>query len=358
MLGKRIWHLLSNPWNSAITEYALSSAQALSLSGFQNFFTALSGSPAEKRATALNLETFSIDGFTPRYYFKLKTLAKHLMPDYIFVYGGKETAFTRLLGHPRVIRFRGDARDVNFKPEGLYYNLTQKHLAGLFFPCNLIASSFSSSNLPKKVIPLGLDPEKFKIFPSNTEKNRLNIHLIARFDPIKGHKKFFKLFSILLKEWNQKQKPFLNIMGQEEGITTKEMCLFADSYGLMKGRDYQITPYRVDNIQNVMSQSDLIVIPSEGSEVICRVAEESLMCGSPVLVSGAGALDEVLKEKIFGASYKGFEEKESTELLLNTLESSSKETNTEKTNRSKLAQEIFSLKKMGENFKNFLLELS
>jgi hypothetical protein len=39
--GRVVWILCSNRWNSAITEYALSAARALKLSGWSVFFSGL-----------------------------------------------------------------------------------------------------------------------------------------------------------------------------------------------------------------------------------------------------------------------------------------------------------------------------
>jgi glycosyltransferase involved in cell wall biosynthesis len=43
-----------------------------------------------------------------------------------------------------------------------------------------------------------------------------------------------------------------------------------------------------------MSGAVLGVVPSLGSEIICRVAEEFLLCGTPVAVSAAGSLPEII----------------------------------------------------------------
>src|SRR5690606_765274 len=61
----RCWHLISNRWNSAITEYALNAARALSLKGADNLFSPLAGSPAEERAREYDLRVATFARFDP-----------------------------------------------------------------------------------------------------------------------------------------------------------------------------------------------------------------------------------------------------------------------------------------------------
>ena len=357
-MRKRVWHLLSNPWGSAITQYALHTAQALKDKGYQCALTPLTGSPAEKSAKELRIPSMSIKNFSAFSFPKLLAYHKEINPDYIFVYGGKETSFTKTIKHPRIIRFRGDARDKDTNPKSFSYRFSQGHIKAILTPCNVIAENFKDAGAKLASIPLGIDEKKFNPKFERKPEGRINLHLIARLDPIKGHREFLKLFSKLLIRWKEPKRPFLNFLGQEENLTAKELRESSEGFGLVPGRDFQITPYRVNNIENVYSQTDLIVIPSLGSEVICRVAEESLMCGTKIFVSGAGALEETLLHDGFGSSYKGLNESESLNLFEKTLLKASTESLADKEERSKLATEAFSLKTMGNSLEKFLLELS
>ena len=71
-MKKKAWHLLSNPWNSAITEYALSASLALSLENYENVLTPLEGSSAELRGKLLEVRVFSVKNFSPFSWVKLK----------------------------------------------------------------------------------------------------------------------------------------------------------------------------------------------------------------------------------------------------------------------------------------------
>lgn len=356
-MKKKAWHLLSNPWNSAITEYALNSCLALSSQNFENTLTPLEGSPAEQRAKLLGIKTSSVKNFSPFSWSRLKALYKELKPDVVFLYGGKETSFARFFTESKVIRFRGDARDTELEPSGFYYKLTQGHVSAVTTPCELISKKLESAQIPYKTIPLGVNTEKFRFFGEEKENERLHLHLIARLDPVKGHKSFLRLYSLLLKNWGKARRPFLNILGQEEGVSARELRDYASNLGLQIGLDFQITPYRIDNIQNILAKSDLVVIPSLGSEVICRVAEEALLCGVKVFVSGVGALEECLKEETFGVSYKGKNEKEALFLLQETLETLIEESLAEREKRAFSAKELFSLESMGKSLATFIDEI-
>ena len=355
-MKKKAWHLLSNPWNSAITEYALSASLALSLENYENVLTPLEGSSAELRGKLLEVRVFSVKNFSPFSWVKLKAFYKSFRPDVVFVYGGKETSFARFFKDSKVIRFRGDARDLEVKPFSLYYKLTQSHISAVVTPCDAISHEFNSSKTPCRTIPLGVNTKKFR-FQEIKQSEHLNLHLIARLDPIKGHRAFFKLYSLLLRSWKKQKKPFLHILGEEKGVCVKELCDYAASLGLLINVDFQITPYRIDNIENLLSRSDLVVIPSLGSEVICRVAEEALLCGVKIFVSGVGALEECLKEKTFGVSYKGKNEKEALLLLQDTLEALLQEGREDREKRAFLAKKIFSLDTMGKSLDSFIKEI-
>ena len=69
------------------------------------------------------------------------------------------------------------------------------------------------------------------------------------------------------------------------------------------GEEVCLTSTRVENISELINSSMLGVIPSLWSEDICRVAQEFLLCGVPVFVSGVGALEDCLFSGA-GVSYK------------------------------------------------------
>ena len=81
---KVAWILCSNRWNSAITEYALSTGRSLRLQGWTVFYSALSQSPGEARARAYDLPGDSFASFGLSEVLKLKRLQQKSNPQSFF----------------------------------------------------------------------------------------------------------------------------------------------------------------------------------------------------------------------------------------------------------------------------------
>jgi glycosyltransferase involved in cell wall biosynthesis len=61
------------------------------------------------------------------------------------------------------------------------------------------------------------------------------------------------------------------------------------------GNITRFVPFRED-IENIYNAADLVVIPSIGSEAICRVAMEAMACGTPVIGANTGVIPELIPE--------------------------------------------------------------
>ena len=96
-----------------------------------------------------------------------------------------------------------------------------------------------------------------------------------------------------------------------------------------------------------MSRTHLGVVCSLGSEVICRVAQEFLLCGAPIAVSGVGALKEVLRSKSFGIHYGNLSLSDSADLIREQLYRGWQETAETRKKRAELSREHFSFERMG-----------
>ena len=122
---KTIWHISSNRWNSAITEYALSSIRSLKGLGYKTYFTPLENSPAAQRAANYDIECLPFKSFGLRSAPKFLAEFKKIKPDLIIVYGGSEAALTALVkiikSDVPVVRFKGE--DVTIKDWGLVNQL-------------------------------------------------------------------------------------------------------------------------------------------------------------------------------------------------------------------------------------------
>src|SRR5690606_16517380 len=98
----RVWHLISNRWNSAITEYALSAARSLALCGVENLFSPIAASPAEKRAKQLDLDVRTFPGFNLSAVPLGRRIFNEYSPDVIVTYGGPESFLLHFLPKPQM----------------------------------------------------------------------------------------------------------------------------------------------------------------------------------------------------------------------------------------------------------------
>ena len=349
-MSRLYWHLSSNRWNSAITEYAISTARALQSLGHGGVFFPLEGSPAQARISA-------ILPFHPMPDFSLLRLPllldrwRHERPEAIFCYGGSETvlalALKRLTG-VKVVRFRGQ----DIKSFGPINRFRQRcSYAGVDFvlsPSEAIAGELKRVGLtnPIVTVPLGCDHQRYRHVSNVSSNGRARLLLFGRFDPVKGHLQMIKRTAEILRMWgNQPFKPQLHIVGEPANVSTADLVGAATQVGLVIDDDIKITTGRVEDVAALMSGATLGVVPSLGSEIICRVAEEFLLCGTPVAVSSAGSLPEVIFPRA-GFCFGTKSEMDTVQSFIDWMRTSLAETEEDKFTRAAIAVQRFSLPAM------------
>jgi glycosyltransferase involved in cell wall biosynthesis len=299
----KIWILSSNRWNSAITEYALSMARSLSEGGHEVLFLPLKDSPADTRAARLGLKTFPLSSFELRLgtLFDLRSLALKESPSLILTCGGKEQTLSLFLPKTKKVRFRGERFRSFSILRKLIHRLSHYQVAGLISPCNVLSEELKRfTEKPIFTVPIGLDTSYWRPHARPTLQGaaRPFCLIFGRFDPIKGHREFFGLWKLVLERYSslfpESPKPLLKIFGRKENLTRDDLEAAALKLGIES--DTEIVEGSVERPSELLSSAALGIVPSLGSEVICRVAQEFLLCGTPVLLSKAGALEEVLFE--------------------------------------------------------------
>lgn len=345
------WILCSNRWNSAITEYALSTARALRLNGWTVFFSGLADSPGERRARSYDLPGDSFVDFGLKESLKLRRLKKSINPDAVFLFGGPETFLARFIPRTLRVRFRGQDKDVTDRLPPLKTRLNMQHCVGMLVPARILEERFQNIIWqPVWSVTLGVDSGKYYFHPEAfAEVRRPTLRILGRLDPIKGHQSFFSIFRQVLRLWpKNRPEPFLEIIGEGANISPEQLRRMAADHRLREGENWRLRAERVERISEVMSATDLAVISSLGSEVICRVAEEFLLCGVPLFVSGVGSLEECLVDKSFGSSYRGLSEERAATLLTEKLWQASQESPSQRQARAEAARQLFSLETMGK----------
>jgi glycosyltransferase involved in cell wall biosynthesis len=351
---KLFWHFLSNRWNSAITEYAISCARANLLQGVDVHFFPLRGSPAERRTVDL-MATTSISGFGLDSLPMLLSAARRTKPDVIFTYGGPETVLAGIISrvtNTKVIRFRGEA----IRSSSVLYRWRQRlsldALDMIMAPSQRLASELSAIGVkaPIESITLGCDTARFYRPDSVAaiSEDRPIILIFGRLDPVKGHSLMIQRMAQILALWGDKpRKPALHIVGEPANVTVAQLEEETRKAKLTLGSDVVISTLRVDNVAGLLASAALGVVPSLGSEIICRVAQEFLLCGTPVAVSGAGSLPEVLFDDA-GFCFNGQSIEADIEAFTNWISRSLNESAELKVKRAKRARAFYSFEAMAD----------
>ena len=278
----------------------------------------------------------------------------NLSPQILFVFEGREHSLAAILkllfptswAKTRLVRVRGQDSQMknSILNRILYSRLTDKVVCVSetvksrvpFFADD--PSAVSLGQFEKCFVhPLCMDLNRFSNAALAPRKSPLTLSLIGRFDPVKGHELFFRVLGILmddketginfplrcfvvgrsenlslssLKETLTKFIPgkFLDsgrsplssnpnpvqFEDQKETLFQSSLAVGADSVPAL---EVWFADHRIASLETLHQQTHLGIIPSLGSEVICRVALEFMAAGVPCLSSKAGSLPEVIQEQ-------------------------------------------------------------
>jgi glycosyltransferase involved in cell wall biosynthesis len=350
----KIWILNSNRWNSAITEYALSMARALKEGGHDVLFMPLLGSPAHTRANQLGLQVTPLATFQFKLgnVLELRRLALKHAPSLMITCGGLEQTLSLCVPKIRKLRFRGE-RFRSFSPlRKLIHRLSHHQVAGFISPCEVLTSELKRfTDKPIHSIVIGLDAAFWR--PSPRASQRPKCLIFGRFDPIKGHREFMVLWKQILADYAERfphgARPLLQMAGRNENLTKQDLLNTARALGLTE--DIEVLEGHAQDPSQLLSSAAVGIIPSLGSEVICRVAQEFLLCGTPILVSKAGALNEVLFESAGLCSSLSAHDRGE---LVSFLHSAITEDVSLRRERSEQARQRFSFEVMGDKLEKIL----
>ncbi len=352
----KIWHLISNRWNSAISEYAISTARALNDLGAQQLVTPLKTSPVESRFDLLKFSLESVDHFGPSAYLRLIAMSAKFAPDVVFTYGGPETtaAFFFKPGQ-KIIRFYGQRVEDRGMPRSIISRLAHRHVRKVIAPSRLVAEPLEKLlDCKVNVITLGCDQKTF-FFNDTNRRARPEILIFGRLDPVKGHREFLPIFKKILETAKAKgdPRPRLRIVGLPANISETHIRAAADALGLLND-DVIIQCERVQDVAALMSGTSLGLVSSLGSEIICRVAQEFLMCGAPVVTTSVGSLPEIFTNQAFGMVYDHHNPNGNIDALYNWLCLGHCESKKDRQTRAFMAQNAFSIQRMSADLDKLL----
>jgi glycosyltransferase involved in cell wall biosynthesis len=163
-----------------------------------------------------------------------------------------------------------------------------------------------------------------------------------------------KLMGQIKREWPAGQPlPRLEILGREENLSSEQIQKWATEQKLIMGSDYDLSTSFVSELPQLMSEVSCGLILSQDSEIICRVAQEFLCCGCPILVSGVGSLEESLVDTSFGISLKALPQSEQVKVVKDFVWASSRESIAQRKERAAAAQQYFSWQKHSHDLESF-----
>jgi glycosyltransferase involved in cell wall biosynthesis len=375
-----IVHLVSNRWNSAIAEYAVHCAKALSLLGEKQVFVGLKGSPAVRRVAGSSLKNCAVAEVERFSLTNMPDVMRAIDPatKYIFVYGGAETFLSKWIKMSRpgvkVIRFRGDDRDASKAAFDIRQQWSQGHVDLFLSPSVYLTEKLSADAARRgsdralnmasmiRTVEHGIDTTRIHREPESDPGpgKRKDLVILGRLDPVKGHAHFFQIFGKML-QLASREEFCLHVVGEPANLSLVHLEDAARSAGLISGKDIIFTTERVADLSRLLSSACAGVISSSGSEIICRVAEEFLVCGTPVAVSGVGSLGVFARPEDgidLGFNYGLLRSPEVERELLAFCRKSATETSQARSARARHATERFSIETMARQLSKALGDLA
>lgn len=331
-------HILvsSNRWFSAVSDYCLQLGRHLHQSGHRTVFAVPDSSPLQTRAGEIELRTLPLwpNGVkaTVRSWATLSQLLQELRGQKVVVwtFEGREhslCAFQRrarpaLWRSASLVRVRGQAAPAkdNAVNRWLYRHGTDR----VVFAAQVVAERtpfaagvphsrvhrYCADFVSERPCP-ALDPHFVPGVPP-LDLSRPTFLVVARFDPVKGHSWLLESFARLELSDNLPGAQLV-FVGRSENIRAPQLigeagarlggtCVSSEARHFAADPADRKRVYlydeRLAELGDLYRQAHFGVIPSLGSEVICRVAVEFLQSGTPLIVSAVGALPEVAAPEV------------------------------------------------------------
>jgi glycosyltransferase involved in cell wall biosynthesis len=348
--------LINVRWYNACAYYAVSLASALRQRGHKVIVAGDPSSPPLLKAKALGLSVYehlSLSYTSPwmvAYNVKrMRDLIEREGIDVINAHRGEGhlvAALTKKLLKRAVplVRTRGDVRAPKSSFLNRYLNrtLTDKVVT----TCEVLRESYIEDlQMPEEkvtTVPVGVDSDVFSPRESDTTwKGRLSIPegnqvvgIVGRLSPVKGHQYFIQAADHVLK-----RLPCVTfiICGENAQISAQQLK------EVVRGRNIEESFRflgRVKDIREIISVFDVGVVPSVGSETICRVALEYMSMGKPVVGTKVNAIPEVVRHQFNGLVVEPKNPQELASAIVELLRDQSKRRKFGEKSRSTVMEEF------------------
>lgn len=287
----RIAHVVDEPYDSGIVDYALSAAQGLKAAGH---FVEVWGRPGcfpLLEAARRGLAVKGLGGVAQLW--ALRRGASGL--DIVNAHTGSShtlaVAVARSVGSgPAVVRTRADARPVRRGPAG---RVLWSRTAGFIAPTRIILKQFREAfadvDCESAAVYPGFSDEPAPPAPSEPA-GEPRVGIVARLDPVKGHGDFLRAAAEVSGAFPEAK--FL-IAGREENVKRGRLEALLSNLGL-RGRAQVLG--HVADAAAFMRDCHVGVVASTGSEAVSRVAVEWMAAGRPLVATSVGCLPEYVED--------------------------------------------------------------
>jgi len=149
-----------------------------------------------------------------------------------------------------------------------------------------------------KFIPRGVDISKFEFIPPSKRENKnLTIGVIGRITPIKGHNLFIRAVSKVVRAMPGTKIIIIGQPPQDKEIYLKQLKILAERLNISDSVEF--LGHRQD-IPELLSGIDLLVLPSVGHEAFGRVVIEAQAAGTPVVATRVGGVVDIIEDRKSG----------------------------------------------------------
>jgi len=303
--------MISVRWWNANAYYAVSLAEALQNAGRMAAVCGRSNSPALRKAIEKNLDRIDTVNFVSGNPFrlisslsklikqirkrKISILAAHRSQDVLFAFFAKR----RTKNTVKLVRCVSDVRPP--KDHVLNRYIHETGIDYLIFSCHALRQRYIDIwpfiAEKSRVIYSAVDTEHFTTDHPSSFRKKLNIpensvvvSMIARLSPVKDHQTFISAAARVLEE--NPDCIFL-ISGEDFEISMEELRNTCRKLNIEKKFRFM---RKATDVRDLISVSDIGVVCSKGSEVVCRIALEFMAMGKPLVVSDINILPEIIEE--------------------------------------------------------------
>ena len=307
----KVLNVINVRWYNATAWYAHMLSLGLETLGHKTAVMGLPDTPPVIKAKEAGIQTFEaeLNSLNPlnllQSALRFKKAVREFKPDVVVCHRGEFFFYfthVRFWERPKwkLVRVRGDRRPpkADALSRWLYHNAVDKVVTS----CESMRRfHLEKLKLPeKKVVTLygGVDREYFTRNEDGRQRvrrefgftdNDFVLGILARYDTVKGHDSLFRAIEELRKEGMDNIR--LIVAGVDARMDESDIKIMLENRGL---RNITAVTGMRNDVVDVISAMDLGVIPSLGSEAVCRVGMEMMSCGVPVIGSDIGVIPEII----------------------------------------------------------------